>query len=394
MTAAPPATLDPTLSHTRGETDTAAARDDHRRQLRRHGRAVRRARGPRRRRPGPSVDVCRAAGRRRPARSRPAGHRRRDGRPGRHLGAELLRVDARAVRDRQDRRHPRQHQPELPVARAAVRPRTRPASRRLVAAESFKSSNYRRDGRGGARRGRRPRARRLHRHVRLGRAGRPCRRGVARASCAAYRRADEHRPDQHPVHLGHHGIPQGRDAEPPQHPQQRLLRRRALRLHRGRPGLHPRALLPLLRHGHGQPRVHDARRLHGHPGARLRPGRDPAGHPGREGHLALRRADDVHRRVEPARLRRLRPVDRAHRHHGRIPLSRRADEEAHRGRHRGDDDLLRHDRDVAGVDAEPHRRHASSRRSARSAASGRTSRSRSSTRDRRDAFRGARPASS
>ena len=45
------------------------------------------------------------------------------------------------------------------------------------------------------------------------------------------------------------GFPKGATLTPPQHPQQRLLRRRGLRLHRGRPGLHPGALLPLLRHG-------------------------------------------------------------------------------------------------------------------------------------------------
>ena len=50
-----------------------------------------------------------------------------------------------------------------------------------------------------------------------------------------------------------------------------------LPLHRGRPGVHPGALLPLLRHGHGQPRLHHARGLHGHPGAGLRPGADAAG---------------------------------------------------------------------------------------------------------------------
>ena len=43
---------------------------------------------------------------------------------------------------------------------------------------------------------------------------------------------------------------------------------RGLPLHRAGPGLHPGALLPLLRHGHGQPRGHHARRLHGHPGTR------------------------------------------------------------------------------------------------------------------------------
>ena len=62
------------------------------------------------------------------------------------------------------------------------------------------------------------------------------------ASQATLRRADRpelglRRPDQHPVHVGHHRLPEGRDALAPQHPQQRLLRRRALRLHRGGPGV-------------------------------------------------------------------------------------------------------------------------------------------------------------
>ena len=159
---------------------------------------------------------------------------------------------------------------------------------------------------------------------------RPCRRGRPGASSRHPGGADEHRPDQHPVHLGHHGIPQGCDAQPPQHPQQRLLRRRALRLHRGRPGLHPGALLPLLRHGHGQPRVHDARCLHGHPGARLRPRRDPAGHRRTRSSprsTACRRCSSPSWTCPTSRLR---PLDAAHRHHGRIPLPRRADEAAHR----------------------------------------------------------------
>ena len=45
----------------------------------------------------------------------------------------------------------------------------------------------------------------------------------------ARRRADGDasagRRDQHPVHVGHHRLPEGRDAVAPQHPQQRLLRR-------------------------------------------------------------------------------------------------------------------------------------------------------------------------
>ena len=47
-----------------------------------------------------------------------------------------------------------------------------------------------------------------------------------------------------------------------------------LRLHRAGPDRDPGALLPLLRHGDGQPRRDLARRVHGDPGARLRPGRD------------------------------------------------------------------------------------------------------------------------
>ena len=98
------------------------------------------------------------------------------------------------------------------------------------------------------------------------------------------------------------GFPKGATLTPPQHPQQRLLRRRAARLHRGRPHLHPGAVLPLLRHGHGQPRrrprtarAWSSRRRRSTPGATLR------GRGGGALHVALRRADDVHRRARPTR---------------------------------------------------------------------------------------------
>ncbi|CCH79843.1 hypothetical protein BN12_600003 [Nostocoides japonicum T1-X7] len=162
--------------------------------------------------------------------------------------------------------------------------------------------------------------------------------------------------DQHPVHIGHHRLPQGRHPVASQHPGQRLPRRGDLQVHRGGPGLHTGALLPLLRHGHGQPRVHESRSDDGHPGTRVRPRRDAVGGPDGALHEPLRRADDVHRRVVAARPRGLRPVDRPHRHHGRITLSRKHDDQAHRLRHHRDDDLLRHDGDLAGVDADPHRR--------------------------------------
>src|SRR5689334_20552809 len=80
-----------------------------------------------------------------------------------------------------------------------------------------------------------------------------------------------------------------RDAQPPQHPQQRLLHRRDAALHRARSRLHPRAALPLLRHGPREPRHHHPRRVHGLPGRELRAG-SGAGDGG-EGalHRALRR---------------------------------------------------------------------------------------------------------
>ena len=163
---------------------------------------------------------------------------------------------------------------------------------------------------------------------------------------------------------------------------------------RGGPGLHPGALLPLLRHGHGQPRLHVARRVHGHPGAGVRPGRDAAGRPGRALHEPLRRADDVHRRARAPGVRRVRPVVAAHRDHGRLAVPDR-DDEALRGRdaHGGGHDLLRHDRDLAGVDADGRRRPAREARRHRRAACTRTSRSRSSRPRPARSWRAASPAS-
>ena len=43
------------------------------------------------------------------------------GRPRRHLGAQLRRVGSRPVRDREARRDPRQHQPRLPDDGAGLR---------------------------------------------------------------------------------------------------------------------------------------------------------------------------------------------------------------------------------------------------------------------------------
>ena len=213
-----------------------------------------------------------------------------------HLEPELRRVGARAVRDGEGRDRAREHQPGV----SHVRARVRAAPVRLPLADrraGLQDLGLRGDDRVGPRRPARPRARRAARHGRLGGAG-GRHRGVRRAPGLPVRR-----PDQHPVHERDDRLPQGRHAQPREHPQQRLLRGGGLPLHGGRPRLHPRALLPLLRHGHGQPRLHHARRLHGDPGGGLRPRGDAARRPGGALHLALRRADDVHRRARAPGLR-------------------------------------------------------------------------------------------
>ena len=118
-----------------------------------------------------------------------------------------------------------------------------------------------------------------------------------------------------------------------------------------------------------------ARRLHGHPGAGVRAGRHAPGGPGRELHEPLRRADDVHRRARASGVLRVRPVVAADRDHGRLAVPDRDDEAVReRDAHGGGHDLLRHDRDLAGVDADRRRRPAREARRDRRAASIRTSR--------------------
>ena len=112
------------------------------------------------------------------------------------------------------------------------------------------------------------------------------------AADAAIRRSD-----QHPVHQRHHRHAQGRDAHPPQHPQQRLFHRRGAAADRSGPRLHSGAALSLLRHGARQPRLHHPRRGDGLSVGRFRSAGEPRSRRGRALHRALRRADHVHRRA-------------------------------------------------------------------------------------------------
>ena len=138
---------------------------------------------------------------------------------------------------------------------------------------------------------------------------------------------------QHPVHQRHHRLAQGRHADAPQHPQQRLFRRPRDAPDRAGPHLHSGAALSLLRHGDGQSRGGDAtaRRWSIPARASIRWRRCRPSSAG-ELHGALRRADHVHRRARPSRISQLRSVVAAHRHHGRRALPDRGDAAGHRRR--------------------------------------------------------------
>ena len=143
------------------------------------------------------------------------------GRPRRHLGAQLRRVGARPVRDGEGRRDPRQHQPGLPHARARVR--AAPVGRAAAdQRQRVQDQRLRGDDRRGVRRhpmrSSAPSSSTARSGTQLVAPATPDRRGDRRADGDAVLR----RPDQHPVHERHDGLPQGRDALAPQHPQQRL----------------------------------------------------------------------------------------------------------------------------------------------------------------------------
>ena len=85
------------------------------------------------------------------------------------------------------------------------------------------------------------------------------------------RRTRVRRSDQHPVHLGHHRLPQGRDALAPQHPQQRLPGRRADRTTPSTTACASRCRSTTLRHGARRNLACTTpRRVPGHPGRDVR----------------------------------------------------------------------------------------------------------------------------
>ena len=250
--------------------------------------------------PGRAADLRRAGREGGRAGARADGRGAGEGRPAGAVVAQPGGVGADPVRHRQGRRDPGEREPGLPGVGAEVR--AEPVGRADAdLGPRAQDLGLRGDDRAGPRRRRRPGARGGAGRPGLGRAGGGGGRGGRGRAARAQRVAERRRPDQPPVHQRHHGLPQGRHAEPPQHPEQRLLRGRVLPLHRAGPGVHPGALLPLLRHGHGQPGLHHPRRLHGGPGRGVRARGHAARGGRREVHQPLRRPHDVHRRAGPAR---------------------------------------------------------------------------------------------
>ncbi len=276
-----------------------------------------------------------------------------------------------AIRHRQGRAHPGQHQPGLSPLRARLRPqqgrlqgaghrrsfqdlglcrhvaraRARDRPQRAGAPPSEAPADA--PGADPHRQRREARFLPLRGCARCRRRAPPCGAGGVGAEAAI------RRPHQHPVHQRHHRRAQGRHPHPSQHPQQRLLHRRGAEAHRARPHLHPGAALSLLRHGAGQSRLHHPWRGDGLSLGGLRAAGRARGGRGRALHRPLRRPHHVHRRARPSRVQALRPDLAAHRHHGGLALPDRGDEALRqRDAHVGGDDRLWHDRDQPGEHAD------------------------------------------
>ena len=112
-----------------------------------------------------------------------------------------------------------------------------------------------------------------------------------------WKRAAVRRPDQHPVHLRHDRLPQGRDALASQHPQQRLSSSAKRCATRSAIASASRCRSTTASAWCWATSPAPRTALHGHSRRGVRPARGPRDGAGRALHVALWRADDVHRRV-------------------------------------------------------------------------------------------------
>ena len=158
--------------------------------------------------PGRALDLRRVRRAGRPAGPRPARARPRAGRPGRAVEPELRRVDAAAVRHGRDRRDPRQRQPGVPHPRAGLRPQPvgLPDAVRRPVVQDVRLRGHGRAGPTG-------RSRRWSGRCSSGRttgtSSSPAPTGERRRARGPEGLAVAGRPDQHPVHVGHHRLPEG-----------------------------------------------------------------------------------------------------------------------------------------------------------------------------------------
>ena len=204
------------------------------------------------------------------------------------------------------------------------------------------------------------------------------------------------RSGQHPVHVGNDGRAEGRHAVAPQHPEQRILRRRADAAHAATIASACRCRSTTASAGARQSRVPDPRRARSCcPASRSMPRRVSRGAGGAL-HGAVRRADDVHRRA--AIIRTFARIDLDTLRTGimagspcPIEVMRQVDRPDAPAR---DDDLLRDDRNLARVVSVDDRRPDRAARIHGGRDPSRTSNARSSIRRPARSSRAASPASS
>ena len=354
-----------------------------------------RPRGARLRPPGPALHVRAVRRGRRPHGARV--HRRRDRarRPRRHLEPELRRVGARPVRDGQGRDHPGQHQPGLPDVRARVRaaPVRLPDARRRDRVQDLATTcrwsttcAATCDG--------------LEQVVFIGRdweefiaGGERVQR--RRAAPSARPRPSSTTRSTSSTRAAPRASPRARRSATTTSSTTATSSAAGCRYSEAGPGLHPGALLPLLRHGHGQPRLHrrtapawSSRRRRFDPVATLQAVQDERC-TSLYGVPTMFIAELEHPEFGEFDLSSLRTGIMAGSPCPIETMRRVRLRDAHGGGH----DLLRHDRDLAGVDADGRRRPAGeARRHRRARAPARRGQGRR-PRERRDRRRAASPAS-